>query len=100
MKYQYTYMSYQGYPEATEISRDREKNKPLLFSLNILLGIAGIIGFIADFKNSWYIGLLLIAIASGGIFYLLKYYDVVTQRKIARAIKRRDDMRKKGRGVL
>lgn len=100
MKYQYTYMSYPGYPEATEISRDRERRKPLLLEIDILLGIVGIIGLIADFQNFWYIGLLIIAVAIGGAVYVFKYYDAVTRRKIARAIKRRDDMRKKGRGVL
>ena len=100
MKYQYTYKVYRGYPEATEISRDREEKKPLSFGLAVFTIIVGIIALIADFSASWYISLLIIAFGCFGIFYNIKYYDATTERKINRAIKKRDEMNKNGRGVL
>jgi protein-S-isoprenylcysteine O-methyltransferase Ste14 len=100
MRFQYTYKSYRGYPEATEISRDREEKKIPLTILSGLLVIVGLIALFVDFMNSWYIALCLLALGGLGIFYIIKYYDIVTERKVKRAIKRRDEMIKKGRGVL
>lgn len=100
MKYQYTYKSYHGYPEATEISRDREEKKTPLIILSGLLIIGGLIVLLVDFINSWYISLCIMALGGLGMFYIIRYYDEATERKVKRAIKRRDEMIKKGRGVL
>ena len=97
MKYRYTYKAYPRYPEATEISRDREEKRPYSFMLAIAVIIAGFIILIGDGD---FLGLLLSLAGGGWLFYIIKYYDKVTDKKVARDIKARDDMKKNGRGVL
>lgn len=95
MKISYSYKSYSGYPEATEISHRREKLKNL-HAISAGWGlIFSIIALIADFNATWFAAIPLGLFCIASFVYLIKYYDSVTDRKIAKAIAKRNELIKK-----
>lgn len=83
----YQYKEYKDYPEATAISESRERNR-VFIGMFCILGIAlSFIFLLLDWSA------IFLAIFCGVVLvYLKRYYDTVTQKKIAKAIADRDKM--------
>ena len=91
MAIKYTYTVYKDFPEATEISETRERIFAILCMLHPLTFIASIICLFVDFYATWpMIFLTILSILS--ILYLIRYYPVVTEKKIQKAINKRSKM--------
>ena len=91
----YTYTVYENYPEATAISEDRNKNKVLLGMLAITFLFLEVLLFLALAEDFWAELPTFILICGGlglFLFYLYRYYDVVTEKKIKKAIQKRDQL--------
>lgn len=89
MKYtfRYTYSEYKDFPEATQISKTRAELLHfwtfVLFSCYLVS--AGLI-FAADNLVDRFIGIFLLIFSICFSVYLFKYYDIVTEKKIRKAI--------------
>ena len=80
-KIEYRYKEYPNYPNATELSRERGELK---VRLRIISDFA--IAFGVLFLFAWYVSIPLLLAGFGCRYYLKKYYDDKTERKIARLI--------------
>ena len=90
MALHYRYTEYKDCPEATEISKSRERG---FVCLSQLCGWGIIISVLLFFSSPMsfldYIGLFfLVALFIGGLIYLVRYYPEVTEKKIKKAIAR------------
>ena len=97
MRVKYTYSEFKDYPEATEISKEREAKKTVIPRyIGALLVIAIVfLCFFGKLSIDAIIGLVLAIIFM--VLLLLYYifaYDKVTQKKISKAIAKRDIMNK------
>jgi len=89
MKISYSYKVYNGYPEATAISRIRGMLLPF-YSITLGLGVLTSIALLLfDFIANWYIGIPGVILCIAGFVYLVTRYDTVTERKVACAIFKR-----------
>lgn len=88
IRYEYTYTEYKDFPEATEISKTREGCVYPLFMLFSLALIASIIGLLLGEL----VAILGLIASAAAFYYLFRIYPKVTERKIAKAIKRRLEM--------
>lgn len=92
MKIHYSYNEYKGYPAATEISKFRGQMHTF-YSATLTLVIFCLFGLlIHDFESNWYIGIPGILLCIWGYVYLILFYNKVTERKIAKAIRETDEM--------
>ena len=95
IKYQYRYQEFENYPEATEISKQREEQKARRKALSPFLYILYPILIIGVLSGSYQLGLLWLAIPLliliiYAIVYFTKNYDKITEKKIKEAILRAD----------
>lgn len=95
MKYTYSYTKYEGYPEATEISESRERRKTPLILLNFWMVVLWLVLlFGVGFNTIWeyLLAILILGAPVASTVYVFTYYDKVTEKKINKAIKKRDIM--------
>lgn len=92
MKIRYSYNKYNGYPEATEISKFRGILLSIHYPAVTLVAFCLFALLIHDFESNWYIGIPGILFCGWGYVYLILFYNKITERKIAKAIERQDEM--------
>ena len=87
----YQYTEYKDYPEATAISESRARNaafNTMLYGFGIIVSI---ICLCVDFLKTW--PMIFVAVfCILALVYHVRYYDIVTQKKIRKAIADRDKM--------
>ena len=84
-KITYYYTEYKDCPEATEISRERERGKIFSYFFCFLIFIFSLVScFAASEKGMAIAGVIICPI---WFFYLVKFYDVVTNQMISEAIR-------------
>lgn len=90
MALHYRYTEYEDYPEATAISEFRSRGRVCLSQLFVWGIIINVLLLFASPMSvlDWIGSLSLIALCIGGLFYLIKYYDAVTEKKIKKAIEK------------
>ncbi|MDD6478392.1 MAG: zinc ribbon domain-containing protein [Oscillospiraceae bacterium] len=83
VKLHYTYTKYENCPEATAVSRSRERDKSFHFLFWFLFSILSILFCFADLLS----GFCCVILSTLYIIYLIKFYDKSTQKKIQEALK-------------
>ena len=88
----YEYTEYKDYPEATAISESRSRNAQFVMIFSGFGILISLVCLFVSFADTWpMIFLLLICVL--GLFSLFSgHYDVVTQKKIKKAIADRDKL--------